>query len=218
MSSDNEQQLVDAVQRGDRAALGRLLTLYQHRLFNIVLRMVRNRDDAAEVTQEAMLKVIEHIDDFQGKSRISTWMIRIAMNLAISHLRKKRPTLSLDGDAPDNGGGAAGTWDGHTRPRNPGARIADDREPGPLERVQQKEMIDYLHLAMDRIDVDFRGVLILRDIDQMDYQQMAEILGIPVGTVKSRLFRARLALRQEMFKLCEPGPRTGQTSGGVGDG
>ena len=205
MGSANEQQLVNAVRRGDRAALGRLLTLYQNRLFNIVLRMVRNRDDAAEVVQEAMLKVIEHIDDFQGKSRISTWMIRIAMNLTISHLRKKRPTRSLDGD-------------GHNRPRNPGAQLADDREPGPLERVQQKEMIDYLHLAMDRIDVDFRGVLILRDIDQMDYQQMAEVLGIPVGTVKSRLFRARLGLRQEMFKLCGLGSRTGQTSGGVGDG
>ena len=108
MSSANEQRLVDAVQSGDRAALGQLLTQYQHRLFNIVLCMVRNRDDAAEVTQEAMLKIIEHIDDFQGKARISTWMIRIAMNLSISHLRKKRPSLILDSDAFDNGGSTAG--------------------------------------------------------------------------------------------------------------
>ena len=79
-------------------------------------------------------------------------------------------------------------------------------------------MIDYLHQAMDRLDTDFCSVLTLRDIDQMDYQQMVEVLGIPVGTVKSRLFRARLALRQEMFKLCGPRPQTGPATRGMGNG
>lgn len=191
-----EEQLVDAARRGDQGALGELLEGYQHRLYAVVLRMVGNADDALEVSQQAMLRIVEHIGDFQGKSKFSTWAIRIAMNLAISHLRKAkvRKAVSLEADGSGSGGG-----DQASSLRK---QLADDREPGPAQSVETKEMVEYLYKALSIVEDDFRAVLVLRDIDQMDYAQIAATLSIPVGTVKSRLFRARLALRQEMLKLC----------------
>jgi len=193
----DERQLVDDITRGDRAALGQVLNRYQHRLYNVVWRMVGHREDAAEITQETMLKIVEHVDDFRGQSSILTWMTRIAMNQSISHLRKRRTrqTVSLDADGPDNAVMPSSAL------RH---RLPDEREPGPPESVERSEMTHLLKIAISRLDDDFRGVLVLRDIDQMDYRQICEVLDIPVGTVKSRLFRARLALRHEMLKLCPP--------------
>ena len=207
MKPPTEAQLVTAVRRGDHAALGRLLELHQHRLYNVCLRMVGHRDDAAELTQDAMLKIIEHIGDFKGHSALGTWMIRIAMNLSLSHLRKRklRRTTSLDAD----NGRYVPAGDGGTQAAPLRDRLAGSREPDPSQHVQQREMVARLHQALGRLDDDFRAVLVLRDIDQMDYRQIAEVLGVAVGTVKSRLFRARLALRQQMNELegtHEPGP------------
>ena len=104
MSSISDQQrLADQARHGDQGALGQLLQNHQHRLYNVVLRMVGHRDDAADVTQEAMFKIVEHIGDFRGQSDISTWMTRIAMNLCFSLLRKRRlrRTTSLDASGGD---------------------------------------------------------------------------------------------------------------------
>ena len=198
MMNPQEKKLIEAAQRGDQSAMGLLLERYQDRLYRVVLRMVSHRDDAAEVTQDAMLKVIKNISRFKGDSNISTWMIRIAMNQSISHLRRRklRKTTSLDqtpGDDPNN---RAMRHDLH-----------DSSEPPPEMRVEQSEMVEILHRALGMLAEDFRSVIVLRDIDQMDYQQIAEVLDIPTGTVKSRLFRARLALRQQMMQLCEPAPQ-----------
>jgi len=195
------QHLVDQAQNGDNCALGELLQSHQKRLFNTTLRMVGNPDDAAEVTQEAMLKVIEHIGDFNGQSSVSTWMTRIAMNLSFSYLRKRRirQTVSLDtgGSAGPSGSRPGFGGDQLTPLRE---QIANRREPGPESRVQKDEMVAQLQFALDGLQDDLRAVLVLRDIDEMDYQQIAGVLAIPVGTVKSRLFRARLALRQKIAK------------------
>src|SRR5690606_18593407 len=121
-------------------------------------RMVGNRDDAAEVSQEAMLKIVQHIGDYNGKSAISTWMIRIAMNLSISLLRKRklRQTASLD----NNGDGQNPESDPLPALRR---RVADQRELSPELRVEQDEMIERLREAMAQLDDDFRAVLVLRD-------------------------------------------------------
>ena len=200
----DERELVEAARQGDRGALGQLLKRYQHRLYNVAYRMVTNRDDAAEVAQEAMLRAVEHIGGFEGKARFGTWLTRIVMNLSIAHLRKMkhRRTVSLDRPAA----GAAGGLNDEPRPL--GQMLADSREPQPAASVEQDEMLQHLATALERLDDDFRGVLTLRDLEQMDYQQMAEVLEIPIGTVKSRLFRARLALRDQMAKL-EPTLRPG---------
>jgi len=197
MTQVPEAKLVAAVQRGDHAALGDLLTRYQDRLFNVCLRIVGNRDDAAELTQEAMLRVIEHVGSYDGRSAISTWMIRIAMNLSISHLRKQKHRRALSLEAEYGHPGSNGEDQMTTLRR----RMEDFREPGPDQSVETSEMIEQLQEALGRLDVDFRAVIVLRDIDGLDYQQIAEVLEVPVGTVKSRLFRARLALREQMLNL-----------------
>ena len=194
----DEEELVKAIGNGDQGALGELLDAYQHRVYNVCLRMVGNRDDAAEVTQETMLKVIQHIGEFKGRSHIATWIIRIAMNLAVSHLRKRRLRQTTSLDAADN-----------DQSVSLGQQLPDRREPAPESNVQQKEMSAYLHVALGQVDEQFRSVLVLRDIEQMGYQQIAAVLELPVGTVKSRLFRARLALRQRLQRLCPSSPFDG---------
>ncbi len=197
-----EKQLIDRARKGDRSALGELLENHHNRLYNVALRMVSNRDDAAEITQDAMLKVVQHIGSYDGRSKLSTWMIRITMNQSISFLRKRklRKTTSLDMEYSGGGSGSAASSDG-----GEGSalreRIAGDEEHEPSQRVEQSEMITQLHLALDRVDAVFRSILVLRDINEMDYQQISQVLSVPVGTVKSRLFRARLALREEMSKV-----------------
>lgn len=191
----DDDALIEQVRLGDRAALGQLLIRHEKRLYNTAFRMVSNRDDAAEVTQEAMLKIIQNIDGFKSQAQITTWMTRIVMNLSISRLRRRklRDHVSLDAARP--------TADGDDQANALRRVLEDTQEPGPDSGVQQREMIGHLHSAIERLDDDFRAVLVLRDLRELDYQQIAEVLEVKVGTVKSRLFRARLALRQEMQKL-----------------
>lgn len=190
-----DQTLLEQIRLGDRAALGQLLLKHEKRLFNTALRMLSNRDDAAEVTQEAMLKIIQHIDAYRNEAQITTWMTRIVMNQAISRLRRRklRDHVSLDSARPSS--------DGEDQATALRRVLEDTRELGPDSGVEQSEMIHHLHTAIDRLDEDFRAVLILRDLREMDYAQIADVLEVKVGTVKSRLFRARLALRAEMHKL-----------------
>ena len=178
---------------GDPSALGELLSKHQNRLFNIALRMVSNRDDAAEVTQDAIVKIIEHLDGYRSEAQVTTWMTRIVMNQAITRLRRRklRDHASLDSVRPGNG----------EQPQSLGQFLENPQEPRPDQRVEEEEMIERMLGAIDRLDTDYRSVLVLRDLEDMDYQTIAETLEIKVGTVKSRLFRARLALRQEMQKI-----------------
>lgn len=198
MSQSAEQQWLERIRAGDGRALAELLQAHQRRLYNVCLRMLSNRDDAAEATQETMLKIVEHIGTFRGESQVSTWMIRIAMNQATTRLRRRRrrPTVSLDGHA--NGQAhddqAAALRDA----------LPDTREPAPGASVETSELRERLVLALAKLDETFRAVVVLRDVDGLDYQQIAEVLDLPVGTVKSRLFRARLALRQQLQEIDHP--------------
>lgn len=211
MSHTPEQAMLAKAKRGDQQALGELLVAYQDRLYNVCLRMVSNRDDAAEVCQDVLVKIIQGIGKFRGESGLATWMTRIAMNQSISHLRRRRVrrTVSIDQSyGSDNGPDDQATALRH--------QIEDPREPGPDQSVQEGEMLERLHQAMANLDDDFRAVLVLRDIEQQDYATIGQTLDIPVGTVKSRLFRARLALRKEMDRLCSVGEVSGGLSGGGG--
>lgn len=222
-------ELVHLAQSGDRTALGRLLEATQDRMYGTILRVVGHPDDAAELTQETLIRVIRHLDRYDRQSRVTTWMTRIAINLSISFLRKRklRRAVSLDqasgsewsrggrgGGLSGAGGGSGagkGTSSQATAKSDFGAtqdggqslagNLADGRNLGPEECVQRDEMIEKLHQAMDALDEDARAILVMRDLNQMDYQEIAGTLQIALGTVKSRLFRARLALREEMERL-----------------
>ena len=181
---------------GDRAAFGQLVTLYRDRVYNAVLRMVGDRDEAAELTQDAFAKALASLADFRGDAHPYTWLFRIAMNGAVSRLRqvKRRRTFSLDAPAAGGNGRA-------DRPADQAASLVDRvRASGsdPAVAAETRERAEQVLAALGRVDAEHRAVLVMRDVDGLDYQQMADVLGLPLGTLKSRLFRARLALRDQL--------------------
>lgn len=188
ISPDEEDRLLASYRAGDAAALAELLRSYQQRLFAVCFRMLRDEHDARDLAQDAMVRVVESIDGFDGRSRLSTWIIRIAVNGCLSHLRREkvRRADSLDRPVKSNDGEGGGA---------PLGRSLAGVEPPPEERIQQDETRARIWDAMERLDPDARTMIVLRDLQGLDYHQIAEVLEIPLGTVKSRLYRAREALR-----------------------
>ena len=204
---DPDALLVERARTGDREALGALLTGHEQMIFAVCLRTLGNRESARDMTQDAMVKAISALDSFDGRSRFSTWLTRIAINACLSHLRKQRlrKHASLDapiGGAGDSGGraGSAGQRIGQTLPSG---------EPEPGSRIEADETLDCLDRAMARMDPEQRVLLSLRDVRGLDYSRIADALGVPVGTVKSRLFRARAALREAMEEAQADGDSVG---------
>ena len=199
-----ERDLLRRAQAGDRGAYGRLVMIYQDRLFNAILRIVGDHDEAAELAQETFTRGLDKIESFRGEASPYTWLFRIATNLSISRLRKvqRRRTFSLDsGQAVSNGtrrhaGGGESVGD-HDQASSLTSRMAG-AEPTPAEHAERRERNGKVLEALGRLDAEYRAVLVMRDIEGFDYQQMADVLGLPLGTLKSRLFRARLALRDEL--------------------
>ena len=192
-ANTRDLHLVQAVRSGDRAALGTLLARYQDRLYIVCLRMVHNRDDAAELTQGALLRLIRSLDQFDGRSAFSTWAIRVAMNLCLSHLRgaKLRRHTGLDQVRE------VGSHD-QTDAASPGESI---RVPHAAQEHRGSSSVEpvggdgALARALAGLEAQQRAILVLRDVRGLDYDQIAYVLDVPAGTVKSRLFRARAALR-----------------------
>jgi RNA polymerase sigma-70 factor (ECF subfamily) len=192
-----DEALLAAHRAGDPGALDELLTAFQDRLFAVCLRMAGDRETARDLTQDAMVKIIQGLDRFDGRSRLSTWMIRVTINTCLSHRRRQR----LRDHAPLD---AIADPDAHA-PH--GAHLADHREPTPDDRVEHQRQTRVLYAGLQRIDPAQRAIIVLRDAHGLDYARIAEILDVPRGTVKSRLFRARSALRDAMA-LAEQEPET----------
>ena len=183
MAEDVVKTLVLRAQRGDQSAFAALVSKYQHRVYNTCYRMCHNHADALDLTQSAFLRALEALPRFQARARFFTWLFRIAVNLTLSHRRAqlRRPTLTLR------------QFDNDGRPAEPVA----NRGPGnPSEGAEQAELRQRLENALDRLEDEFRAAVVLRDIESLDYAAIAEILDVPVGTVKSRIHRGRLMLRE----------------------
>jgi len=196
--------LVRAIQAGDSAAWSKLLTRYQDRLFGVCMRMVGDRERAADMTQDAMVRIIEGIKSYDGRAKLSTWMIRVTMNVCLSRLRseKLRRHASLDAanDGQNAGKSGGASWGGG---RSASDRVPDEqlREPGAELSVEREETRRLVAAALLRILPEQRAILVLRDSKGLEYEQIAEVLDVPVGTVKSRLFRARSALREVLESM-----------------
>ncbi len=179
---------------GDRIAYGQIVIVYQDRLFNGLLRMVGNVEETRELTQETFTRGLEKIGGFRGESSPYTWLFRIGMNLAINHLRRyqRQRTFSLDGRLSDDGGNHEGSQAAQL------IKGLADRAESPLQATERIERHEKVLAALSRLDPEYRAVLVMRDGEGFDYQQKADVLGLPLGTLKSRLFRARMALRDEL--------------------
>jgi len=195
-SNDRETALLLRARGGDRSAYGQIIVLYQDRLFNALLRMVGETEEARELTQETFVRGLEKIESFRGEASPYTWLFRIGMNLAISNLRRSQRVrmFSLDGV------GYRSNSASHPKDQASALidRIASASADSPANTAERNELHQLVIDALGRIDSEYRAVLVMRDIEGFDYQQMADVLSLPLGTLKSRLFRARLALKDEL--------------------
>ncbi len=241
-----ERLLIDAWRSGDQRAIATLLRGYQSRIYAVCYRMLRDQEEASDLTQEALVKVLEGLSSFDGRSLVSTWVIRVSMNCCLSYLRKRklRRHVSLDDPGQKSGSwGSIGANLGGSAARPPGLGGAvpsgprggtvrgslgtgggGGGEPTAPDRVELRERREALLRALARLESETRAIIILRDTQGLDYQQIGEVLDVPVGTVKSRLFRARAALRELVeSELARPDgaprdrPAAGDGSGSPGE-
>ncbi len=194
-----ELQLLEQHRAGDPKALSELLTSYQRRVYSICCRMVHDPERSRDLTQDVLLKVMNGLDGYDGRAKLSTWIIRITINTCLSDLQKQkvRQTASLD----DLSTGSSSSDRSVELP----ASMGGQRELSGAEVVELGERRVAVERALGGLDADARAILVLRDVQDLEYQQISEVLEVPVGTVKSRLFRARAsfrtALEQEMARL-----------------
>jgi RNA polymerase sigma-70 factor (ECF subfamily) len=181
----NDAFLVKQCQRGDADAMGRLIVKHQDRLYNTILKICGNPDDAAELTQETFVKVLESINSFRGQSSFYTWLFRVGVNLTLNFCsrRLRLGMRSLD-VIPER------------QESSIGSNLSDKREVDPAAAAENQERVGQVLAALEKLDDNQRAIVVLRDIEGMNYEQIADILRIEIGTVKSRLSRARMALRE----------------------
>jgi RNA polymerase sigma-70 factor, ECF subfamily len=183
----DDKCLIDACRAGNTEAFGALVERYQGRLYPTVFRLTGCADEARDVLQEVFLRAFEKLDLFHGESSFYTWIYRIAVNLALSGRRRKRPTGQLpvgrEGNAIDL------AYD-----------LGESDPSAPLERAERDRMIQE---ALDALAPDHRAVVVMKEYDGLHYDEIGAILGVPVGTVRSRLHRARCVLRDRLRGLVD---------------
>lgn len=183
-SLEADRELLEAVLRGDGTAYRGLVEKYQTRVYGMVYGMLRNREDARDVTQEAFVKAYRNLESFRLESGFYTWIYRIAMNLAIdfTRKRKRRETSGFDEGIAT---------------RDEDGEIAEaHHEDGPGRQLERKRLFAKIMDAMQELPEDQREVILLRELEGLQYKEIADIMGIPEGTVMSRLFYARKKLQK----------------------
>jgi RNA polymerase sigma-70 factor (ECF subfamily) len=175
---NDDAQLIDATLSGESAAFGQLVQKYQERLYNTMVHVVGSRDDARDVVQDAFVQAYLKLESFQRNSAFYTWLYRIAFNVAASHCRRKRPAASVE------------------QAREAAGHEPVDGRAGPHQRLEEEERRRQVRQAIAALGEEYRVVLVLREIDGCSYEAIAEVLDLPIGTVRSRLHRARMQLRE----------------------
>jgi RNA polymerase sigma-70 factor (ECF subfamily) len=183
---NDDAQLIDRTLAGQAAAFGQLVVKYQDRLYNTVVHVVGNAEDAKDVVQEAFVQAFLKLDTFQRASAFYTWLYRIAFNVAATHRRRRRAMWSAEQ-----------------------ARLSDGAAPpaadSPSRPIEREECCRQVRGAIARLGEEYRVVLVLREIDGCCYETIAEILDLPIGTVRSRLHRARMQLREHLKEVLAVG-------------
>jgi RNA polymerase sigma-70 factor (ECF subfamily) len=189
--SIDDTVLVEQCRRGDSLAMERLILKYQNRIYNIILKMCANADDAAELTQDTFVKIIESIDGFHGKSSFYTWAFRIAVNLTLNYCKRNAKFGAQSLDGADEGNGEQGR-------QQLRMVLADVNLPDPGAITADRELCEIIMRVLMMLDDEQRAVMLLRDVEGMNYAQIAEVLNVELGTVKSRISRARARLKEIM--------------------
>ena len=181
MTREEELEIIGRVQQGDANAFELLVLEYEKNVFNLALRMMKNREDAMDAAQDAFLKAYNSIDNFRGDSKFSVWLYRIVSNVCLDALRKRsrraENSLSVEDDEGDE-----------TQLDIP------DEDLSPQTLLERKLSIEAVRRGLDSLPRDHRQILLLREIQGLSYEEIGQILDLEPGTVKSRIFRARKKL------------------------
>lgn len=176
----DDAQIIAEVRQGKTAAFNELVLKYQDRLLNAVVYISGGREEAEDVVQDAFVQAFVKLNSFGGNSAFFTWLYRIAINAAISRRRKRKGDSSID-----------------ARLEQRGEEPADDEE-GAEDRVLREERASQVQTALAALSEEHRTILVLREMEDCDYDEIAAIIDVPVGTVRSRLHRARLQMREQL--------------------
>ncbi len=188
---DNPELLALVVRaaKGDEAAFSSLMEQYEKLVFNLAYQYTQNREDAADVSQEVFLKLWRTLSSFRGESSFSTWVFRITQNSALDLLRKRTGSATVSLTVPDE--------DGEERERE---LIDPGTEHDPAASVERKERREAVRDAIAALRADHREILVLREMQGFSYTEIAEMLGLELGTVKSRINRARMQVKEFLQK------------------
>ena len=185
---NDESPLVALAQTGDAEAFTTLVRRYERKIYRLAKNITQNDEDAEDVLQETFLKAYENLPGFHGNSKFYTWIVRIAVNEALMKLRKRKGDRFVSLDEPITSG------------EEEVKREIAVWEDNPEQHYSSEEMQKILNDAVDTLKPDFRTVFVLRDIEELSTEETAETMGISVPAVKSRLLRARLALREKLTR------------------
>jgi RNA polymerase sigma-70 factor, ECF subfamily len=174
-------EFLSRLRAGDRLAFEELVRTQQHRVYGLALRMLGNAAEAQDVAQEAFLRAHRGLAEFRGDARLSTWLYAIVSRLCLNRLAEGERRLTRDGEEALS-------------------RIADAR-PAPDQTLEQGELAEALSRAIGELPEERRIVVVLRDVEGLAYEEIAEVLELPVGTVRSRLHRARLDLKEKLERF-----------------
>ncbi|SFF23736.1 RNA polymerase sigma-70 factor, ECF subfamily [Paenibacillus algorifonticola] len=184
-----EARLAKLSLKGDQRAFAELVGLYQDKLFHMAYRMLSNRQEAEDVVQEAFMRVYRNLERYDETLKFSTWIYRIATNLCIDKLRKRKPVYSLDAESTDHEG-----LDGYSM------IPSDNRTPESETLLSETQRI--IHQAIDSLPPKYKTVMMLRYIEDLSLQEISEVMDIPVTTIKTRVHRGREFLRKKLeYKL-----------------
>lgn len=185
----NESEIVESLKNGNVDALKFIMDLYQNNIFTTAYRMIGSYEDALEVTQDVFFNLFRYIKNFRGKSSLLTYIYRIALNMSKDRIkalsrRKNRLTFSIDEE------------DAETKMKTE----LIDSNPGQDIKIQEKEFLNTLELKLGELSIEYKQVIVMRYVDELSYEEIADILNCSIGTVKSRLNRARSELKKRMRK------------------
>jgi RNA polymerase sigma-70 factor (ECF subfamily) len=181
----DDVELIETTLAGDASAYGQLVSKHQDRLFNTLRHVLGSAEDAEDIVQEAFVQAFVKLDTFRGGSAFYTWLYRIAFNQAMTLKRRAKPTDSIDQAREATGG----------EPVDPGDQ--------PEERILRTERVEQVHTALASLGEEHRAILVLREMDGCCYETISEILELPIGTVRSRLHRARMQLKEQLREVLQ---------------
>ncbi len=189
--SENEKALLKKAKNGDIEAFESLVERYQKKVYNIALRMTGNSEDAAEIAQEALIRVFRSLRNFKEEASFSTWIFRITTNLCLDEIRKRKnkQVVYINDEIK--------LEDGEVKIQ------IEDKSPGPEEKAQTNEIRRIVNDAIQSLSEEHRTIIVLRDIEGFSYDEIARIVKCPEGTVKSRINRARQSLKDILKKKKE---------------